>query len=117
MAGGADRFSVWNADNQCFSFGKFGFGDFCQVGHLNAIQFTRDAGLIVEKVHNISTETIFEALAFIEIKGAHLVNLNVLLFTENGAQETLEIQRASTDLRHGEGNYVVGHAFQFGRKY
>ncbi len=77
--------------------------------HLDAFQITRGAGLIVEEVNNISTELVFEALALVEIERAHLIHLDVFLLADDCAQVPLEIERSGADLRHGEGDNVVGH--------
>jgi len=83
---------------------------------VDTLKVTSGTSGVVEKVDNISPETIFKSTPLVEIKRAHRVNFDVFQFSDHGAQVALKVERSSPDLRHGESDYVVGHVFECGRK-
>jgi len=66
-------------------------------------------GRVVEEVDDVSSESIFGAAAFVEIEGACRIHFDVGLFAQNGAQLALKSESSLAYLRHGEGDYMIGH--------
>src|SRR5208282_3815715 len=108
--GGRSAGSVWNADNQGSPARQFVIGDFRQELQVESHPRTFLTRRLVEKVHDVSPEPILEPAAFIEVEGAHRKHFDLGMFAQDSAQLTLESERSSPHLRHGQCNNVIRHS-------
>ena len=101
---------VWPADNQGSSARQFVIGDFRQELQVEAPSPAFLTGRVVEKVHDVSSKSIFGSAAFIEVERARRIHFNLGTFAQGSAQMTLESERSLPHLRHGERNNAITHS-------
>ena len=66
-------------------------------------------GSLVEKIDNVSAKSIFGPAAFVEIKGAGRIHLQISGFAQGGTELALEFERSLPHLRHRKSRDMVGH--------
>jgi len=94
---------IWDTYHHGSSSGEFLVWDFCFEFEMEA---QADAFLkrgVVEEVDYVSSKTILEPAALVEIERAGGIDFQVFQLANEWAELALELQRAGSYLRHGEG--------------
>ena len=79
-----------HADYQGSSARQFFFGDFRQELQVESPSIAFLTRRVVEKVHDISSKSIFESATFVEVEGAHRIHFDFGMFAQRIAQFALE---------------------------
>src|SRR5664279_686140 len=106
--------ALWRTNNQGSAARQFVIGDFRQELQAEAQSLAFLTCRFVEKVHDVSSKTILETAAFIEVKRACRIHFKLGIVAEESAQFTLESERPLPHLRHGERNDPIGHSYSQG---
>ena len=101
----------WHADNNGSSARQFIVRYFRQELQVEAQSPAFLRCRVVEKVHDVSSKSILEPTAFIEVERAYRIHLDIRTFAQDRTQFTLESKRPLPYLGHGERNNAIRHSW------